>query len=411
MANRKAEWHHWTAEEDRELIRLRTEKCSWNEIGEIMGWGRESVRSHYRHLEKKGLIEKAGTGIFEFPVTEFEKEIRERLDAPEGTDPIHWRKLLELATQTQEAMEGLEVAKDIQTRTVPGNPYPIVVWSGDWHLGHKATSYNRWLYEIAMLLRSVNTYLVDLGDSYQNSRSTRHLHWILSQVLPVELQAQLIVSVTQELVNEKKLLAKVGGTHDLWFEQGFAGQSLLSWLYRQHESIAFFENKGTLDFVVEFDEGKKTFPLLIYHKSRYKSFLNQLHGNIREYQLTMPGKVVAGAHDHEPGAMLYWHYGMLERMGYDIGGWSWLIKVGAFTSGENQFRDLGSFYHRTEIFCPATVFMPEGIVLLPTLRDALAFRAGIPAARQHEEQLIDNLDLEEGQRQKLKDEVRRRFGL
>jgi len=400
----------WTTDQDRQLIALRAKKATWGQITEVLGRPKSTIRSRYKTLQDEGITEEGAAPAFDFGVTEFDRQVMARLEEKEPAKPIHWRKLLEIANETQGAMEALEVAKDIQERRIPGDPYPIVVYSGDWHLGHKATSYTRWLYEIAMLLRSVNTYLIDLGDNRQNSRSTRHLAWVLSQVLPVELQAQLIVSVTQELVGEKKLLSKIGGTHDSWFDQGVAGEELLRWLYRQNESIAFFENKGLLKLIVEFEEGEKEFSHLLFHKARYRSFLSTLHGNRREYQLTFPAKVVAGAHDHEPGAEMYWHYGLSERAGYDFGGWSWNIKVGAFTSAENQFRDLGAFHHRTEVFCPACVYMPEGIVLLPTLRDALAFRAGVGPAREHEESLIEGLDLPKEQRQKLKDEVRRRFG-
>lgn len=401
----------WTSDEDRELIRLKAKGLNFQQMGDAMGRSRQSVWSHYNVLVSRGFSEQNAQDLFDTEVTEFDEQVIRRLGEEQPSEPIHWRNLISLAEETRGALEALEPSKDIRVKRVPGKPYPIGLFSGDWHLGHKATSYSRWIYEISMLLRSENTFLIELGDERQNSRSTRHLAWVLSQVLPVELQAQIIVSVTQELVSKGKFAAKVGGTHDLWFDEGVAGQALLKWLYQQNESIAFFQNKGVLQLIVEFEDGEREFPHLLYHKSRYKSFLNTLHGNIREYQLTMPGKIVAGAHDHEPGAMLYWHYGTLERMGYDIGGWSWLIKVGAFTAGDDQFRDLGSFYHRTEVFCPACVYMPEGIVLLPTLRDALAFRAGVPAAKKHEEELIDGLSLSQEQKEQLKKQLIRQFGV
>lgn len=403
----------WTLEEQRELISLRSQRppVTWAECARALGRSKDAVRSYYRWLKNKGILAEPSDD-FEPPlIDEFDEQVCGLLSDGEDKDAIHWQKLIELADETQEALQELEPAKDIQKRRLPGEPYPIVLYSGDWHLGHKATDYARWLYEISMLLRSKNTYLIDLGDDRQNSRSARHLAWILSQVLPVELQAQVIVSVTKELVDKGKLLAKIGGTHDLHFDKGVAGQALLAWLYRQHESIAFFENKGLLKLIVEYEQGEKEFPNLLFHKARYSSFLSTLHSNRREYQLTFPGKVVAGAHDHVPGAEMYWHYGLLEKAGYPIGGWSWNIKVGSFTSSDDQFRDLGSFHHRTEVFCPACVYMPEGIVLLPTLRDALAFRAGIPAAKKHEEELIDGLELSDERKAALKNRLVRQFAV
>lgn len=397
----------WTATDDALLIQMKREcpDMTWQEVGDALGRTKDAVRWRWKQLRERDLVDNNDQS-FSFGITEFDKYVMKELDK-DADSPIHWKKLVELATDTQTAMEALEPSSDIREWRVPGRPYPIGIFSGDWHLGHRATSYCRWLYEIAMVLRTENAFLFDLGDDRQNSRSTRHLYWVLSQVLPVELQAQVIVSVTKELVGKRKLAAKIGGTHDTWFDQGVAGQMLLKWLYQQTPELPFFENKGTLKLTVDFPSGSKSFPHLLYHKSKYKSFLNQLHGNIREYQLTMPGKVVAGAHDHEPGAMLYWHYGMMERMGYDVGGWSWLIKVGAFTRPANQFRDLGSFGHTTETFCPACVYMEDGIVLLPTLRDALAYRAGIDAAKEHEEQVISELNISSEQRDSLWKELRR----
>ncbi|HUW95110.1 MAG TPA: SANT/Myb-like DNA-binding domain-containing protein [Anaerolineae bacterium] len=401
----------WTSDEDRELLQLRKDEISWKECAEVLGKHPDAVRSHYRYLKTQGLTEEKEEPVFEIEVEvdEFDEQVTALLGDEKPQDPIHWRRLISLASDTQGAMEGLQPAKDIRVCKVPGKPYPIGVFSGDWHLGSKATDYPRWLYEVSMILRSENTFLFDLGDDRQNSRSTRHLAWVLGQVLPVELQAQVIVSFTQEMVRKGKLKAKIGGTHDHWFDEGVAGQSLLRWLYQQNETIAFFENKGLLLLQVDFDGEEKEYPHLLFHKARYRSFLSTLHSNRREYQMTFPGKVVAGAHDHIPGAEIFWHYGLVEKAGYDIGGWSWMIKVGAFTSAENQFRDLGSFNHRTEVFCPACVYMPEGIVLLPTLRDALAFRAGIGAARDHEEAVIDELDVSAEQKEKLKEHLLRRF--
>jgi len=402
----------WTQEDDKVLLSMRgwSPPASWAEVGVAVERSGDAARSRYKYLKKR-VGEPGAEDAFTVPVVdELAMNVERLLSEEDQQDPIHWKNLISIAGDTQAAMEKLTPAKDIQNITLPGDPYPIVVYSGDWHLGHKATDYVRWLYEISMLLRSPNTYIIDLGDDRQNSRSTRHLAWVLSQVLPVELQAQVIVSFTQEMMRKGKLLAKIGGTHDLWFDEGVAGYSLLKWLYQQSESLPYFENEGLLNITVEFDEEhSRTFPNVLFHKSKYRSFLSTLHSNRRQYQLMFPGKVVAGAHDHIPGAEIYWHYGLMERAGYDVGGWSWMIKVGAFTSSDDQFRDLGSFGHRTEIFCPACVYMPEGICLLPTLRDALAYRAGLPAAMEHENSLIEELDVTPEQRENLKDHLLRRF--
>ena len=392
----------WSSEEEETLLRIKQEtpKRTWREIADIMNRPYGSIRRKWQRLSRR---KEAIPEVEQVPIDEVDEEVH-RLFQPEfdkkQKKPPAWPDLLQLALSTQKALEDIEPAQDVVQVRLKGNPPPIVTYAGDFHLGSKATNYVRWLYEMMLILKTANTFLIDLGDDRENMRSFRHLKAIISQVLPPELQAQLIVSFTKEMVGKGKLLGKIGGTHDLKFDERIAGEMLLKWLYQQ-ENIAFFENKGILDIIVDFDGEERSFPNLLFHQSRYSSFLSTLHSNRREYQLTFPGKVVAGAHNHYPGAEIYYHYGVMEQMGYDIGGFSWNIKVGPFITDDDQFRDLSSFYHRTATFCPACVYTKQGIVLLPTLRDALAYRASLPAADDFVIDLIEGLDITEEDKEKL----------
>ena len=392
----------WTTQEEDQLIKIKQENptWSWPKVGEYMGRPPDSVRCKYQRLigrrdiipEPEPVeIDEVDEEVHKLFQPEFEKKTKK---------PPSWPDLLQLALETKKAFDSTEPAQDVAQVKLKGNPPPIVIYAGDFHLGSRATNYVRWLYEMVLILKTANTFLIDLGDDRENMRSFRHLKAVISQVLPPQLQAQLIVSFTKEMVSKKKLLAKIGGTHDMKFDERIAGEMLLKWVYQQEE-IAFFENKGILDIIVDFDGEEKSFPNLLFHQSRYHSFLSTLHANRREYQLTFPGKVVAGAHNHVPGAEIYYHYGALEQMGYDIGGFSWNIKVGPFINEDNQFTDLGALYHKTTTFCPACVYTKQGIVLLPTLRDALAYRASLPAANDFVVDLIEGLDITDEDRKKL----------
>ena len=127
----------WTIEEDRELLRLRSNETPWSQCAEILGRKVQATRSHYRVLKSHGLSEPEAVDAFHvLPVDELGAHVSQLLADDEQQDPIHWRKLLSLAGQTQEALEELTPSKDIQEVRVPGDPYPIILFSGDWHLGH-----------------------------------------------------------------------------------------------------------------------------------------------------------------------------------------------------------------------------------------------------------------------------------
>ena len=391
----------WDAEEEQTLLALKESgKHTWNQIAKQLGRSYKSVERKYQKLKKRG---EYIPEIEEVEIDEVDEEVH-KLFQPEFNkkkkSPPSWPDLLKLAVNTQKAFEEIEPSQDVVKVKLKGNPPPIVLYAGDFHLGSRATDYVRWLYEMVLLLKTTNTFLISLGDNRENMRSFRHLKAVISQVLPPELQARLIVSFVQEMVSKGKLLADIGGTHDLKFDERIAGEMLLKWLYQQ-EKIAFFENKGILEISVDFNGEEIIFPNLLFHQSRYSSFLSTLHSNRREYQLTFPGKVVAGAHNHYPGAEIYYHYGILEKMGYNIGGFSWNIKVGPFITDEDQFRDLSSFYHRTATFCPACVYTKQGIVLLPTLKDALAYRASLSTADNFIMDVIEGLDIGDEDKDKL----------
>jgi len=409
----------WTAEEEALLRQLREQQppVSWTEVARSLGRTKASVRGKWRFYMGGGRrTESEEFDIEPAELSELAEEVanllKPQLDRIEPEEPASWLELTKLASETQEAMETVEPARDIRVVRLPGEPPPIIQYVGDIHFGHRATRYTDWIYAVMMLLRSPNTCMICLGDLSENVRSFRYVALVISQVLPPKLQAQAIVSVVTELVEKGKLLALTGGTHDLNFDERIAGQAILGWLYEKHkQDVAFFRNKGLLKVQLYYDDGtEKEYPNLLFHKSRYRSFLTTLHSNRREYQLTFPGKVVAGAHDHEPGAEMYWHYGLLEKAGYDIGGWSWNIKVGPFTAADNQLRDYSSFFQPTELFCPAAVYTKRGIVLLPTLRDALAFRAGLGAASRHEEKVVAEMEITDRQREELWKHIKREYG-
>ena len=90
--------------------------------------------------------------------------------------------------------------------------------------------------------------------------------------------------------------------------------------------------------------GKQLYTLLMFHKSRFKSFLRKTHGAMREYQLSYPADIVAGGHDHEPGMEHHHHYRLAAEAGMGFGGETILIKCGTYQNsdfGWKYFHDGG----------------------------------------------------------------------
>ena len=153
----------------------------------------------------------------------------------------------------------------------------------------------------------------------------------------------------------------VEGNHEDFDERVF-GEALTSYIYR-HSTAPRFPNRGLLKLGVTCGGVEYRFPTLLFHKSRYRSFLNALHGAKREYQLSFPGRIVAGAHDHKPGIEYYWHNSLMRKAGYGLGGRTILIKAGTFNQGKFGWR----FWGGDPPVMPCVLFWHDYAIAFPSL--------------------------------------------
>ena len=159
----------------------------------------------------------------------------------------------------------------------------------------------------------------------------------------------MLKSIIDELTEKNKLLAKIQGNHDSEFNERLFGEDVTQYLLDKTKA-PIFKNRGVINLTI----GKQKYSLLLFHKSRFSSFLRATHGEKREYQLSFPADVVCGAHNHEPAYELISTYTLAREAGYPIGGFSYLVKVGTFQ--ENSGYGWRYFSNGGVIFNPTIVF-------------------------------------------------------
>lgn len=328
-------------------LKAQKPNISWNEIAKLLGeMNGEQVRSKYRRA-KKNPDHSPHT-----PTSEphaYEQEMVEFLDKKHKLS-TPWQDLLNLAVTGQvinDQLDDTQRTADIHIHTQK----PIaVVFTGDWHLGDTATDHVRWAADIRTILEHERVFMIDVGDDRQNARNFRSLSVVLSQVLSPKQQAQLLRSIVDELTDKHKLLAKVDGNHDVEWDQRLFGEALQGYLLEKMDAPRF-PNKGLLKLTV----GQETYTILLFHKSRFSSFMRNTHGAYREYQLGFPADVVAGGHDHVPGFELINSYQMAREAGLPFGGMTYLIKCGTYQDSEygwKYFHNGGRPVNITVIFWP-----------------------------------------------------------
>lgn len=293
------------------------------------------------------------------------------VDVKEGED-INWREFVDLAKTNQDFEERLSPRQKFATITIETEVPIGIMFTSDWHLGERYTDHDQWARDIEFLLEAPNLYMVDLGDDRQNMRSFKVLARILSQVLSPKQQALMMRSVVEELCRSQKLLAKVAGNHDREFDERIFGEALQKYLYG-YMTAPFFNNRGLLKLTV----GSTFYTIMLFHKSRFKSFLRRTHGAMREHQLSVPADIVAGGHDHAPGLEHLYHYTLAKEAGLGFGGETLLIKTGTYSDGTygwKYFHSGGFSQNYTVVLYPHQ----HKMVAFTNPEDAMQYMAQFP---------------------------------
>jgi hypothetical protein len=283
------------------------------------------------------------------------------------TDGVEWRGLLDLATATQVAHKTvLDTQYTAEIEISTDRPVALV-FTGDWHLGDTATDYESWMKDIQFILDTPNVFMLDLGDSVQNVRSFKNVGTILSQALSPKLQGLLLRGIIDELTDHGKLLAKVTGNHDGEFDERIFGEVLQAYLLDKMQAPRF-DNRGLIHLTV----GSIRYSILLFHKSRFRSFMRPTHGNYREMQMSYPADIVAGAHDHAWGFEAFDNYDLAKQAGDGFGGVTFLVRVGSYqVDSPYGWR----YFHNARPVSPVVILWPNEKRMQPVFRleDALAW--------------------------------------
>jgi len=318
---------------------------TWAEIGAGLGITGKAAKNRYQRWQKKnGGVEPEETEEANGPDQPY------LIFQDQKTSKTGWRDILNLAITTQDLLQDLDTSSRIATVEIDTDKPVAVVYTADWHLGDAYTDHRQWLRDIETITCHPYVKMLDLGDDRQNARSFKTLSAVLGQAISPPLQARMMMGIVDELTEKDKLIAKVSGNHDEEFDERIFGEALQNYLLSKMKAVRF-KNKGLLNIKV----GNQCYFNLLFHKSRFSSFMRSVHGSYRAYQLDYPAEIVAGGHDHQPGFELLYHYMLAKEAGMDFGGETYLLKVGTYQDsiyGRKYFSNGGFPWNGLVIFWP-----------------------------------------------------------
>ncbi len=327
-----------------EIVALRKNGMSWREIGEKLGMTKEAVRSLYRRHENAGTLPEPQT-----PAEEFAKIAH---DGKSGG--VEWREIVNEAIRRQDFSEAALGKSPREANVEIATDKPVtIIFTGDWHLGAGRTNYQAWLEDMQYVIDTDGVYMIDVGDDRENIRRFRTLAAVFGQVLKPAEQAVLMRGIVDELTSKNKLLAKVGGNHDIEFDERAGFATVVQMYVYEKMKAPLFQNRGVLHLKV----GNAKYDILLFHKSRFRSFLTPTHGARRELMLSYPlADIVAGGHDHQPGIEVFWYNMLADAMP------TTLIKVGTYSDSVYGWR----YFHNGGFpINPSVVLHPKERKVIP----------------------------------------------
>ena len=226
---------------------------------------------------------------------------------------------------------------------------PIAIMkAADFHFGGLDVDYEALKAHAEFILNTPNMYMQLFGDDINlmimhRVAGARHDGWT------PEEQVYWLESFVDALRQRGKLLSMCSGNHSDEFTERNAGFGIVRMLMKH--KIPYFRGLGYIDLVV----GKQTYPMGFCHKTRFNSFMNQLHGNKRIQQMSseffglnrMPPREIITAHTHNPAYM---------ADGCTPDQRVWLIKCGTF---KTNCLFSQRYYGQGRIGCPTVVYYPD----------------------------------------------------
>lgn len=216
--------------------------------------------------------------------------------------PLDWRERLTVAEQQQSIISSDDICQRIAERTIITDK-PFGLWfTADWHLGSVGTNMAAWREHMDTFLATPNLSMFLVGDMIANIATHKYVLPVFQQVMPPEQQGQLIGAILLELVEKSKIEAVVLTEEHDQRDARMTGVSFLREIVRPlRTKIAFLDNRGQVLLRIGPDPKHLiTYVIHAVHKTRYNSFMNALHGGIREAHLSIAANVIVTAHTHRP---------------------------------------------------------------------------------------------------------------
>lgn len=288
----------WTDEEDARLLSLREQDPPgrWEDISEKMDRPASGCKTRYYDL-KGGILRKPNGK------REVAGDDENNLDPFEILrSPVDWRTRLAAAEEQQRIVVADNITEKIAERTIITEK-PFALWfTSDWHLGSIGTNMKVWREHIEQFFEIRNLSMFLVGDMIANIAIHKFVLPVFQQTMGPEQQGQMIGSILFELVQKKKIEAVVFTEEHDQRDSRHTGVSFLREILRPMKTkIAFLDNRGQVLLHIGPSRDKLiTYVIHAVHKTRYNSFMNALHGAIREAHLSIAANVIVTAHTHRP---------------------------------------------------------------------------------------------------------------
>jgi len=327
--------------------------------------------SIYKHYREQGVTDNVWGAFLEeakkycdADVVTVNNDDKQKLDIP---DNINWRSLIEHAEKHKQIIEGATPKIEQQkTFTWETNKKAVILMaSGDYHLNSLSTDYNEMMVMIDSLINSEDTKMVVCGDMTENMFQFRNRKPAQQQIYPKPVQDLMAAQILIDLHENKKLIAVLeGGNHDWEMDERVIGVSVLEMLLRANKlygSVAVPLVKGQARVTIKLND--LVYETLLIHKTRFSSFLHNLHGIKRTMERIHLCDIAIGAHTHSPGYEWYIFQDVVRHV----------AKVGSFkTDDDFSMR----YYTRGYICTPCFILRTDKkeIIHLPTLEYAQMLR-------------------------------------
>ncbi|MFA5768378.1 MAG: hypothetical protein WC871_02420 [Bacteroidales bacterium] len=168
--------------------------------------------------------------------------------------------------------------------------HPLLNWMGDHHIGHPTTDYKRIEDEVNAIDRTLNSFLIFMGDEIDN------LHWNPGQFEQMEQTPEQILffwSIVQYMAQRHKLLLRIPGDHDGWLKKsGFDLQAMV-----RNEGVN--TTNGPTHIVA--NVGDERYTGFAAHQLPGHSMYNRNHPQARSHRFGAAGPVdwIISNHNHQ----------------------------------------------------------------------------------------------------------------